>query len=230
MQTPVGRHQRFPGPAARTIAIGDIHGHADALTGLLRLVEPRRDDTVVFLGDYVSRGPDSREVIQTVIDLGRRCRVVALRGNHEEMLLDSRHNPVALASWVAVGGDATLVSPPSSQAWRALEDAQWSFVAGLPNFHETDDHFFIHANYAPNRPINGQDSQTALWLPLEPPPGPHYSGKTAIVGHTPQFDGDVLNLGHLVCIDTGCGLGGVLTAFDPASGRLWQVDERGRSA
>ena len=90
--------------------------------------------------------------------------------------------------------------------------------------------FFIHANYAPNRPINGPDSQTALWLPLEPPPGPHYSGKTAIVGHTPQFDGDVLNLGHLVCIDTGCGLGGILTAFEPASGRLWQVDERGRSA
>jgi serine/threonine protein phosphatase 1 len=135
-----------------------------------------------------------------------------------------------LASWVAVGGDATLVSPPSSQTWRALDDAQWSFVAGLPSFHETDDHFFIHANYAPNRPISEQDSQTALWLPLEPPPGRHYSGKTAIVGHTPQCDGDVLNLGHLVCIDTGCGLGGILTAFEPASGRLWQVDERGRPA
>ena len=218
------------GRCSRTIAIGDIHGHADALTGLLRLVEPRQDDTVVFLGDYVSRGPDGREAIQTVIDLGRRCRVVALLGNHEEMLLNSRRNPVALASWVAVGGDATLVSPPSSQTWRALDEAQWSFVAGLPTFHETDGHFFIHANYAPNRPISEQDSQAALWLPLEPPPGPHYSGKTAIVGHTPQFAGDVLNLGHLVCIDTGCGLGGILTAFEPASGRLWQVDERGRPA
>ena len=215
---------------ARTIAIGDIHGHAEALAGLLRLVEPRQDDKVVFLGDYVSRGPDSREVIQTVIDLGRRCRVVALRGNHEEMLLDSKRNRVALASWVAVGGDATLVSPPLSQTWRALDEAQWSFVAGLPNFHETDDHFFIHANYAPNRPLHEQDAQTALWLPIEPPPRPHYSGKTAIVGHTPQFDGDVLNLGHLVCIDTGCGLGGVLTAFEPTSGRIWQVDERGRPA
>lgn len=193
-------------------------------------MEPRQDDTVVFLGDYVSRGPDSRGALQAVIDLGRWCRVVALRGNHEEMLLDARRNPVALASWVAVGGDATLVLPPSSQTWRALDEAQWSFVAGLPAFHETDGHFFIHANYAPNRPIDGQDSQTALWLPLEPPPGPHFSGKTAIVGHTPQFDGDVLNLGHLVCIDTGCGLGGVLTAFEPASGRLWQVDERGRPA
>jgi serine/threonine protein phosphatase 1 len=218
----------MPGP--RTIAVGDIHGHADALTGLLRLVEPRDVDTVVFLGDYVSRGPDSRDVLQAVIDLGRRCRVVALRGNHEEMLLDARSNRIALAAWVSVGGDASLVAPSASEHRRALDDAQWSFVSGLPTFHETDDHFFIHANYALNRPIDGQDSQTALWLPLEPPPGRHYSGKTAIVGHTPQCDGDVLNLGHLVCIDTGCGLGGILTAFEPASGRLWQVDERGRPA
>jgi serine/threonine protein phosphatase 1 len=217
-------------PAPRTIAIGDIHGHADALTGLLRLLEPRDIDTVVFLGDYVSRGPDSRDVIQAVIDLGRRCRVVALRGNHEEMLLDARSNRIARAAWVLVGGDASLVAPSASEGWRALDDAQWSFVSGLPTFHETDDHFFVHANYAPNRPIDGQDSQTALWLPLEPPPGPHYSGKTAIVGHTPQFDGDVLNLGHLVCIDTGCGFGGILTAFEPVSGRLWQVDERGEEA
>lgn len=220
----------IPMPAPRTIAIGDIHGHADALTGLLRLLEPRDIDTVVFLGDYVSRGPDSRDVIQAVIDLGRRCRVVALRGNHEEMLLDARSNRIARAAWVSVGGDASLVAPSASEVWRALDDAQWSFVSGLPTFHETDDHFFVHANYAPNRPIDGQDSQTALWLPLEPPPGPHYSGKTAIVGHTPQFDGDVLNLGHLVCIDTGCGFGGILTAFEPVSGRLWQVDERGEEA
>ena len=217
-------------PAPRTIAIGDIHGYADALTGLLRLLEPRDIDTVVFLGDYVSRGPDSRDVIQAVIDLGRRCRVVALRGNHEEMLLDARSNRIARAAWVSVGGDASLVAPSASESWRALDDAQWSFLSGLPTFHETDDHFFVHANYAPNRPIDGQDSQTALWLPLEPPPGPHYSGKTAIVGHTPQFDGDVLNLGHLVCIDTGCGFGGILTAFEPVSGRLWQVDERGEEA
>lgn len=217
-------------PFPRTIAIGDVHGHVAALAGLLRLVEPRPADTVVFLGDYVSRGPDSREVIQAVIDLGRRCRVVALRGNHEEMLLDGRRHPAALAAWIDVGGDASLVSPRASEAWRGLDEAQWKFVAGLPIAHESDEHFFIHANYAPNRPIAEQDSHSALWLPLEPPPGPHYSGKTAIVGHTPQFDGAVLNLGHVICIDTGCGFGGLLTAFDVGSGRFWQVDERGKEA
>jgi len=50
------------------------------------------------------------------------------------------------------------------------------------------------------------------------------------VGHTPQIDGRVLNLGHLVCIDTGCGFGGLLTAFDVGTGQVWQVDEEGRPA
>lgn len=165
-----------------------------------------------------------------MIDLGRRCRVVALRGNHEEMLLDARADSAALASLVAVGGDAALVAPRASETWRALDDAQWDFVARLPLCHESGTHFFIHAHYDPSRPIDGQDAQTALWLPLDPPPRPHYSGKTAVVGHTPQFDGSVLNLGHLICIDTGCGFGGLLTAFDVGSGTLWQVDERGRES
>jgi serine/threonine protein phosphatase 1 len=82
----------------------------------------------------------------------------------------------------------------------------------------------------PQRPFADQDRQTALWLPIDPPPGPHYSGKIVVVGHTPQIDGRVLNLGHLVCIDTGCGFGGLLTAFDVGTGQVWQVDELGTPA
>ena len=101
----------FTAPTPRTIAIGDIHGHSRALASLLAQVEPRPEDTIVFLGDYVSRGPDSRGVLQAVMDLRRHCQVVALRGNHEEMLLDARSAPESLATYVAVGGDAGLVSP-----------------------------------------------------------------------------------------------------------------------
>ena len=212
------------------VAIGDIHGHCDALKGLLRLLEPRPEDTLVFLGDYVSRGPDSRGVLQAVMDLRRLCQVVALRGNHEEMLIDARRDPEALAMFVAVGGDAGLVSPRPRQRNRALSGEHRAFLEGLPLCHETDSHFFVHGNYAPNRPLSDQDRQTALWLPIDPPPGPHYSGKTVVVGHTPQIDGRVLNLGHLVCIDTGCGFGGLLTAFDVGTGQVWQVDELGTPA
>jgi len=112
---------------------------------------------------------------------------------------------------------------------RLVPKQHWAFLERLPLAFETERHFFLHANYYPNRPINEQDTQTALWLPLEGNdiPGRHYSGKTAILGHTPQNDGKILDLGHLVCIDTGCGHGGLLTALDVDSGRIWQVDEQG---
>jgi len=213
----------------RTYAIGDIHGHSLALAGLLTLLEPRPNDTLVFLGDYVSRGPDSRGVLEAVMDLRRHCHVVALRGNHEEMLLDARRSPDDLAMLVAVGGDAGLIAPRAGQKDRSLSGEHWTFLEGLPISHETASHFFVHAKYAPNRPLSDQDRQTALWLPIDPPPGPHFSGKTVVVGHTPQVDGTVLNLGHLVCIDTGCGLGGLLTAYDVTGGRVWQVAEDGSS-
>ena len=109
----------------RTLAIGDIHGHADALAGLLRQVEPRPTDTIVFLGDYVSRGPDSRGVLQAVMDLQQHCQVVPLLGNHEEMLLDTRRDPQSLAMYVAVGGDAGLVTPRAGQKDRSLSREQW---------------------------------------------------------------------------------------------------------
>jgi len=209
--------------------MGDIHGHLLALRSLLELLRPTPHDTLVFLGDYVSRGPDSRGVLQAVMDLRRHCHVVALRGNHEEMLLDARRSPDDLAMFVAVGGDASLLAPRPGQKDRSLSGEHWTFLEGLPISHETDRHFFVHANYAPNRPLSDQDRQTALWLPIDPPPGPHFSGKTVVVGHTPQVDGTVLNLGHLVCIDTGCGFGGLLTAYDVTSGRVWQVAEDGSS-
>jgi serine/threonine protein phosphatase 1 len=214
----------------RTIAIGDIHGHPRGLAGLLRQVGPSPSDTLVFLGDYVSRGPDSRGVLQAVMDLRRHCQVVALLGNHEEMLLDARREPESLVLYVAVGGDAGLVTSLAGQVDRSLSGEHWAFLEGLRLCHETDTHFFVHANYAPNRHLGDQDRQTALWLPLDLSPGPHFSGKTVVVGHTPQIDGRVLNLGHLVCIDTGCGFGGSLTAYDVESGQVWQVEEDGSSS
>ena len=87
----------------------------------------------------------------------------------------------------------------------------------MPYF-ETDTHFFVHANYDPKLPLAQQDGRTLRWLSLlDSVPGPHCSGKIAIVGHTPQED--VLKLGHLICLDTGCGLGGKLTEM--GTGEVW---------
>jgi serine/threonine protein phosphatase 1 len=213
---------------ARTIAIGDIHGHSAALAAILSVIDPQPDDTLVLLGDYVDRGPDSRGVLEQVIELGNRCHVVPLMGNHEEMMLGAREGWDNLRFWLRCGGDAALQSYGQAEDVSLTPREHLRFLEGLARFYETERHFFIHANYAPNWRLEEHDSKTALWLPLTDLPGRHYSGKIAILGHTPQENHMILDLGYLKCIDTGCGYGGPLTALDVGRGEIWQVDEAGR--
>src|SRR4029453_8768598 len=95
---------------ARTIAIGDIHGCTLALPAVVDALQPTSDDTLVTLGDYVDRGPDSRGVLDYVLELEQRCRLVPLIGNHEQMLLDAVENPHVIGPWLQCGGDTTVQS------------------------------------------------------------------------------------------------------------------------
>lgn len=99
---------------SRTIAIGDIHGCSTALIGLLAAIDPEPDDTIVTLGDYIDRGIDSRGVLDRLLELSRRSRLVSLLGNHEEMLLDALQEQAGYDFWINCGGIATLDSydPP----------------------------------------------------------------------------------------------------------------------
>ncbi|MFN0051741.1 MAG: metallophosphoesterase family protein [Planctomycetales bacterium] len=211
---------------ARLIAIGDIHGHSTALASLLEVIDPGLDDTLVPLGDYVDRGPDSRGVIDQLIALGKRCRLVPLLGNHDEHLLRTRAERTDPGSnWdVPVGSTATL-----DRAVELFLPRHLQFIEGCRTFFETERHFFVHANYIPELPLHEHDGFTLRWLSLRQhrPQVPHYTGKTAVVGHTRQLDGEILDLGYLKCIDTGCYKGGWLTGLDVLSGRLWQVNSQG---
>jgi hypothetical protein len=91
----------------RTIAIGDIHGCSAALDALLDTIRPRPKDTIVTLGDYINRGPDSRGVLDRLIELSHQCRLIPLLGNHDQMLLEARsgRHPT---TWIGMGGLATL--------------------------------------------------------------------------------------------------------------------------
>lgn len=212
----------------RTIAIGDIHGHLQALTALLSLIEPVPADTLVFLGDYIDRGPDSKGVLQFLIDLKARCHVVCIMGNHEDMMLDACKDPAKLDLWKKNGGAEALQSYGNANDFRHVPQSHIDFLSSLPLYHEMEKHFFIHANYASNWKLEETNSGTALWRSLEDRPGRHYSGKTAILGHTPQMNGEFLNLDYLICIDTGCGFGGRLSALEVFTGRCWQVNEQGQ--
>src|SRR5690242_9022499 len=97
-------------PSPRLLAIGDIHGCSAAFDALLEAVTPRPDDELITLGDYVDRGPDSRGVLERLIKLHRTGRLVALRGNHDWMMLRAFEDPFADTGWMAVGGREALAS------------------------------------------------------------------------------------------------------------------------
>jgi serine/threonine protein phosphatase 1 len=103
-----------------------------------------------------------------------------------------------------------------------------SFLNSCEDYHETATHIFVHAGYQPGLPLKDQPAAGLRRTPFKAEwPTPHVSGNAAIVGHTPQKSGEVLDLGHLVCIDTNCHGGGWLTALDVGSGRWWQANEQG---
>ena len=211
----------------RTIAIGDIHGCIIALDALLEAIDPQESDLIIPLGDYVDRGPDSRSVIDRLIELSGRCRLVPLLGNHELMLLAARDDPDERDFWCVFGGAETLGSYDGDLD--GIPEAHIEFITGCRRFFETSDHLFLHAGYAASLPLAEQPDGLLLWEHLsDPPPEPHCSGKTAVVGHTPQMDGEILDMGHLICIDTFCFGGGWLTALDVQSGQAWQADGLGK--
>ena len=211
----------------RLFAVGDIHGCSTALNALINAIDPRPDDTIVTLGDYVDWGPDSRSVIRQLIELSGRCQLVPLLGNHEDMLIQAIESDSALRSWLDLGGDQTLLSYPYDGT-SIIDPAHVDFIRGCLDYFETDDFIFAHANYDPDLPMDRQPSLKLRWEFLDHAhQRPHASGKTVIVGHSPQTSGDVLDLGHLICIDTDCSRGGWLTALEVWTGRVIQANEKG---
>ena len=159
---------------ARTIAIGDVHGCSAALDAILGAIDPRPDDTLITLGDYINRGPDSRGVIERLLQLRAECRLVPLLGNHEEVLLEARRG-IEPEYFLAMGGAATLASygPPAQGG--GIPGEHIAFLESCLTFFETDTHIFIHANYDPDLPMAEQDRETLLWESLrrqDPRPAP----------------------------------------------------------
>ena len=130
-------------------------------------------------------------------------------------------------NWLMFGGNATLDSYDTTR----LEDipvAHIEFLRSCRFYHESQRHFYVHGNYRAELPLEAQPADTLLWESLKVhQPGPHCSGKVAIVGHTAQKSGEILDLGYLKCIDTWCYGDGWLTALDVQSGQVWQADKSG---
>jgi serine/threonine protein phosphatase 1 len=200
---------------------------------LVTLAEATRitpDDLIVTLGDYVDRGPNSYAVLNWVIAKSKTNTLVALRGNHELMMLRARTDPSQIKEWLANGGDATLASySPLDDAGniRDVPDEHWDFLEnGCRDWYETETHFFVHANAYADVPLDEQPEFMLFWEQFNDPP-PHQSGKIMVCGHTSQKSGRPKSLGHAICIDTWAYGKGWLTCLDVATGHYWQANERG---
>src|SRR4051812_43045717 len=213
----------------RTLAIGDIHGCHNALTALLREVRPNKNDQLIFLGDYIDRGPDSRGVIDTLLRLQGTCKTVFLRGNHELMMLDGRESFLKADIWQSCGGFETLISYGAEYRtyWEsAIPDAHWSFVEQTLRIFETPKQIFVHGSLDPELGLEEQPDGMIFWEYFDTI-RPHKSGKRIICGHTPQRKGLIADVGHAACIDTGAVYGGWLTCFEDDSDQYWQANEKG---
>lgn len=213
----------------RLLAIGDIHGCATALEVLLAAVDLRAGDTIIGLGDYINKGPETKATLDKLIQLFDKNILIPLLGNHELKLISAGRqgqpqnkaevlvDRPTLSSYGERGNPGTLASIP---------EAHWQFVQQhCRPWLETEGHIFVHATLDADKPLTEQPD-TALFFDKFKDPKPHISGKTLICGHTPQRDGKPLNIGHAICLDTAACEGQWLTCVDVLSGQVWQANER----
>lgn len=197
--------------------IADIHGCARALRTLLEKIEPDEElDTIVFLGDYINRGADSRAVIDMVLEVKQRFRhCITLMGNHEQVLQNYlRGEDKEL--FLKMGGVQTLESYGLTAPWPdslagMLPEAHGHFFDGLLSYWEDEQHLFVHAGMQPGVHVSQQSLDWLLWAREEFIHSDYPYVKKIVYGHTPfkQPKVDINKIG----IDTGAVYGGVLTCL-----------------
>ncbi len=199
----------------RIFAVGDIHGQLGLLDELLAALplEPEKDE-LVFLGDYIDRGPDPRGVLERLIILEKAgFKAVFLKGNHEAMLLDYLAGR-GRNKFLFNGGTATLQSYSSSGrdiGEVSLPPEHLDFIRRLKLYYETGDTIFVHAGLRPGLPLEDQDPEDLIWIRDEFFSSEYDWGKTIVFGHTPF--GEPFVGGRLIGLDTGAGYGGRLTCL-----------------
>lgn len=153
----------------KIFAIGDIHGMHDELLDIMQQIENERETsdekfTIVFLGDYVDRGPKSKEVVEFLMaGPQNRDTWICLKGNHEDLMVQGSH------VWLSNGGVQTLLSYDMLDENHMLRDG-WlpqnhlDWMNRLPFYHETENHLFVHAGFFPQTPLRNQIEEDCIWI------------------------------------------------------------------
>jgi len=209
-------------------AIGDIHGESEALREMLEKLPVQPADLLIFLGDAINRGPNSFECIEQIIAF-ERCRKVFLQGNHEESLLHFLEEGET-AALTGMGGEATLhsyaqagytltpgdpSSIPHSHARFYAQAEPWT----LP-FYITDHYIFTHAGWDLAQPLVRQSMGALRWGKVQGFEDPLWT-QTVVRGHVPFPKVTFARRKQYIAVDTGCGMGGLLSAVALPSGEVF---------
>ncbi|TCU13149.1 metallophosphoesterase family protein [Rhizobium sullae] len=191
-----------------TFAVGDIHGCLEPLREMLdRIRAYARAGTVVFIGDYIDRGPDSKGVIDLLMNGSRSqsWRWICLKGNHEDMMLRAHANDGERIWWLENGGLETELSYGGKVAVNHL-----LWASQLPLMHIDNNRIFVHAGVVPDLPLEMQSPQDLVWLRVPDDYSTDYWGKHLCHGHTPSM-ANPMTVGNRTNIDSGCVFGGPLS-------------------
>jgi serine/threonine protein phosphatase 1 len=212
-----------------TYVIGDIHGCFDAFKAVFEQSNIMTTDTLVLLGDYIDRGPDSKSVIDYILaKQAAGFNIIALRGNHELMMLKSVGDLSVMTSWLTYGGDETLDSygVTNGRDWQNnVPKAHWQFLKATQAYYESGTHIFVHAGLAPNTALKKQNEKDLFWAHIDTPV-PHTSGKVVVVGHTLQNNGMIRQMSNYIFMDTYCYGGLWLTCLNINTGSYIQANQQ----
>ena len=206
--------------------IGDVHGCAQELKTLLNKLPLIPSSTVVMVGDYIDRGPDSRGVIETILKLKKYCNVVALTGNHEAMLQEFLVDPTSHAAGMFIynGGGATLASYSKGDGTYQIPEEHLRFFDELKLCFQTPEFFFVHAG-VPDVPLaqinEDEDRDEMLWVRRTFHNSTFSWEKLIVHGHSPVpevFFGE-----RRINVDTGCVFKQHLTALELPSRQVYSV-------
>lgn len=210
----------------KVFAIGDIHGCVNELIQLLEKLPLESDSQIVFLGDYIDRGPDSQAVIEKVLELKKQYDVVCLKGNHEAMLLDFLDDPGSSNAGLFIlnGGNATLASYAGPNGQFSIPAAHEEFFRSLRLYYEIDNYFFVHAG-VPNVALNKIDAEKhgldLMWIRSSFHKSKFKWKKIIVHGHS--VVDEVEQTDKRINLDTGCVFQGKLTAIQLPERILYSV-------
>ena len=200
---------------AHTYAIADLHGRHDLLMAALHAIRDRDFDAgkpggvIVFMGDYVDRGPESRQIIETlmagpepVFGDNSGVRFVCLQGNHEDIMLQALADPRLLSWWVGNGGGQTLLSYGACEgdtivsAYATVPPEHIDWLKVLPLTHVDEHRLFVHAGVDPTIPLNAQTAKTMQWMLYPDGFADGHGTRHVVHGHHQFEDGPLLFSGR----------------------------------